>query len=193
MANDPGFTSYPFPLILDPRVKQLLLSSIFSDVPFDRNEPNGDYSLCLEASHAAPRILHQADRTGAAITQELTAAVQRHPNITLVPDTLVTNLMVSEDGKGEAICVGVEPLSRGGDNGSILSQLRANHGVVLASGGLAGIYQHSTNPAGFNALGSSVALASRAMVDTSDLEFVQFHLSFNQFLLSTVEFFFIYS
>jgi L-aspartate oxidase len=45
----------------------------------------------------------------------------------------------------------------------------------LASGGLAGIYEHSTNPAGFNALGSSVALAARAGVKTQDLEFVQFH------------------
>jgi L-aspartate oxidase len=51
----------------------------------------------------------------------------------------------------------------------------ASRGTVLASGGLAGIYAHSTNPPGFNALGSSVALASRAGVKTQDLEYVQFH------------------
>jgi L-aspartate oxidase len=45
----------------------------------------------------------------------------------------------------------------------------------LASGGLAGIYQHSTNPSGFNALGSSVALSERSGVLTKELEFVQFH------------------
>ena len=38
------------------RVKELLLSDIFADVPFDRNDV-GELSLCLEASHAAPRIL----------------------------------------------------------------------------------------------------------------------------------------
>jgi len=51
----------------------------------------------------------------------------------------------------------------------------ATRGVVLASGGLGGIYEHSTNPAGFNALGSSVALAVRAGVQVQDLEYVQFH------------------
>merc|ERR1711957_1075569 len=50
-----------------------------------------------------------------------------------------------------------------------------SYGTVLTSGGLGGIYEHSTNPAGFNALGSSVALATRAGVQTSDLEYIQFH------------------
>lgn len=115
-----------------------------------------------EASHAAPRILYKADHTGRVITEHITAAAARHPLITMQGNTIATDLIV-QDG----VCVGVETLD--GTN-----EL-ASRGVVLCSGGLAGIYQHSTNPPGFNALGSSVAMARRSDVVTDDLEYVQFH------------------
>ncbi|KAL7567145.1 hypothetical protein ACA910_009471 [Epithemia clementina (nom. ined.)] len=150
------------------RVRQLLLdaSEIFAQVPFDRTT-TGELALCLEASHAAPRILHKADHTGRVITQHITQAVSRHPLIQQIPHTVVTDLIVADDH-----CVGVHTLNRAtGQSGQEL----AWRGTVLASGGLAGIYEHTTNPAGFNALGSSVALASRQGVVCQDLEYVQFH------------------
>eukprot|EP00547_Thalassionema_nitzschioides_P005688 CAMPEP_0194217772 /NCGR_PEP_ID=MMETSP0156-20130528/22243_1 /TAXON_ID=33649 /ORGANISM="Thalassionema nitzschioides, Strain L26-B" /LENGTH=564 /DNA_ID=CAMNT_0038946905 /DNA_START=150 /DNA_END=1844 /DNA_ORIENTATION=- len=146
------------------RVQQLLLDSAlgrFANVPFQRNE-DGELSLCLEASHAAPRILYKADHTGRVITEHITAAAARHPLISALDNTIVTDLIVRE-----GVCIGIETLH--GENHY------ASKGVVLASGGLAGIYQHSTNPPGFNALGSSVAMACRAGVETKDLEYVQFH------------------
>jgi L-aspartate oxidase len=101
------------------------------------------------------------------ITQHITRAAANHPLITLQPHTLVTDLIVND-----GICVGVSTLNRA--SGALGTEL-ATRGTVLASGGLAGIYEHSTNPAGFNALGSSVALAERAGVTTQDLEYIQFH------------------
>jgi L-aspartate oxidase len=106
--------------------------------------------------------LYKADHTGRAITEHITAAAARHPLITLQGNTVVTDLLIDN-----GICVGIETL----DGRKEL----ASHGVVMASGGLAGIYKHSTNPPGFNALGSSVAMATRAGVETQDLEYVQFH------------------
>jgi L-aspartate oxidase len=153
-------------------VEQLLLddSGIFAHVPFDRDQVTGDLSLCLEASHSAPRILFYKDATGRAITEEITKACLRHPHITLQANTVVTDLIVKDD-----TCIGVETLV-GSDDDTQQQQVEyASHGVVLCAGGLAGIYQHSTNPAGFNALGSSVALSERASVKTQELEFVQFH------------------
>jgi len=150
------------------RVRQLLLDATaarrFANVPFDRTG-SGELSLCLEASHAAPRILHKADHSGQTITQHITAAAARHPLITLQPETVVTDLFLQH-----GMCIGVETLHKGSSRIEY-----ASHGTVLAAGGLAGIYEHSTNPAGFNALGSSVALARRAGVTTQDLEYVQFH------------------
>lgn len=150
------------------RVRQLLLdaSERFAHVPFDRKE-DGELSLCLEASHAAPRILHKADHTGRIITQHITQAAARHPLIQQIPRTVVTDLIVTDDH-----CVGVETLDR---TTGLTSREYGWRGTVLASGGLAGIYEHSTNPAGFNALGSSVALAARQNVRCQDLEYVQFH------------------
>jgi L-aspartate oxidase len=101
------------------------------------------------------------------ITKHITEAAANHPLITMQPQTLVTDI-ISEDG----ICVGVKTLNRTSGRTDVEY---ATRGTVLASGGLGGIYEHSTNPAGFNALGSSVALASRAGVATADLEYVQFH------------------
>jgi L-aspartate oxidase len=83
------------------------------------------------------------------------------------PHTVVTDLVVKDD-----ICLGVATLNRFSGEQTLEYACR---GTVLASGGLAGIYEHSTNPAGFNALGSSVALAYRAGVELKDLEYVQFH------------------
>lgn len=66
----------------------------------------------------------------------------------------------------DGLCVGLQTL-QGVELGT--------YGVVLCSGGLSGIYAHTTNPTGFNALGSSVAIAARAGVTTKDLEYIQFH------------------
>ena len=149
------------------RVKQLLLNeNIFANVPFDRTDV-GELSLCLEASHAAPRILHKADHTGRIITEHITAAAARHPLIQQIPHTVVTDLVVADNH-----CIGVTTLNRGT---GLQGVEYAARGTLLASGGLAGIYEHSTNPPGFNALGSSVALATRGGAATQDLEYVQFH------------------
>jgi len=161
----------------------------------NNNNNDDDYALCLEASHSAARILHTADHTGRTLTQHITEAALRHPLITPVGHVIVTDLIVAnaddgnnndaektttgesqkEDptrGNDDRVCIGVETLHRQTGRRSVEY---ATRGVVLATGGLAGIYQHSTNPTGFNALGSSVGLAVRANVLVRDLEFVQFH------------------
>jgi len=168
------------------RVRQLLLDDAdggpFANVPFDRTQCQKQLSLCMEASHAAPRILHNADHTGRTITTHLVDAVRRHPLIEQKPHTVVTDLILSDDdcesetnyhSDGEQRrCIGIRTLDRA--TGKLSTEF-GTYGTVLCNGGLAGIYQHSTNPPGFNALGSSVALAVRANVVVQDLEFVQFH------------------
>lgn len=96
----------------------------------------------------------------------------------------MTDLINGNDNSittNNSLVIGAQVLDKRTNN---LTNYYATHGVVLASGGLAGIYQHSTNPLGFNALGSSVGLALRlenelhAEIENgivSDLEYVQFH------------------
>lgn len=146
-------------------------------VPFDRAEDAASLSLCLEASHAAPRIIHHADCTGKAITEAITRAAAGHELIEFAGNSVATDLLHEDN-----MVIGAQVLN---SKTNTVENLYAVHGVVMASGGLAGIYQHSTNPQGFNALGSSVSLALRLeerLVGkksiggvTSDLEYVQFH------------------
>lgn len=157
------------------RVRQILLDDRedgkYANVPFDR-ESDGSLSCCLEASHAAPRIIHYADHTGKAITEQITAAALNHPLISVVTDTIVTDLITTQTTDGEQVCLGAQTYDKkSGDMAGLLS----TRGTVLACGGFAGIYEHSTNPPGFNAMGSSISLATRAGAHTSDLEYVQFH------------------
>eukprot|EP00560_Eucampia_antarctica_P008339 CAMPEP_0197825016 /NCGR_PEP_ID=MMETSP1437-20131217/2164_1 /TAXON_ID=49252 ORGANISM="Eucampia antarctica, Strain CCMP1452" /NCGR_SAMPLE_ID=MMETSP1437 /ASSEMBLY_ACC=CAM_ASM_001096 /LENGTH=632 /DNA_ID=CAMNT_0043424849 /DNA_START=263 /DNA_END=2161 /DNA_ORIENTATION=+ len=154
------------------RVRELLLDSTgtFANVPFDRTA-DGELSCCLEASHAAPRIIHKADYTGKVITDHITAAALKHPLINVLSNSIVTDL-ITDSQQQQKVCLGAMVLDKLTGN---TSPVMALNGTLLASGGLAGIYEHSTNPVGFNALGSSVALATRAGANTSDLEYVQFH------------------
>ena len=161
---------------------------------YNNNDGDGGLSLCLEASHSAPRIIHQADRTGRAITEGITSTAAHHPLISFMSDSIVVDLLYDDtidndnDTDGMGLVIGARVLDT--KTNTITNQY-AVHGVVLASGGLCGIYEHTTNPNGFNALGSSVALALRLEDDirggggggitgggagiVSDLEYVQFH------------------
>ncbi|HKH69143.1 MAG TPA: L-aspartate oxidase [Reyranella sp.] len=131
-------------------------------VTFDR-DPAGRLALGLEAAHARRRIVHVAgDGTGAAIMRALVAAVQATPSITVIEGLEARRLLVDDRG-----IAGV--LAAGPSDACLLPSRR----VVLATGGLGGLYAHTTNPLG--AIGQGLALAARAGAALSDMEFVQFH------------------
>ncbi|MBY0318121.1 MAG: L-aspartate oxidase [Reyranella sp.] len=131
-------------------------------VVFDRDKA-GRLALGLEAAHARRRIVHVAgDGTGAAIMRALVAAVQAIPSITVIEGLEARRLLVDDRG-----IAGV--LAAGPSDACLLPTRR----VVLATGGLGGLYAHTTNPLG--AIGQGLALAARAGAALADMEFVQFH------------------
>ena len=92
----------------------------------------------------------------------LIAAVRRTPSITLLEGVEARRLIVEDDAVlGVLAASAGEPLI-----------LRSNR-VVMATGGIGGLFAESTNPAG--CFGQGLALAARAGATLSDLEFVQFH------------------
>jgi L-aspartate oxidase len=130
---------------------------VTSGVPFDRGTDGPD--LGLEAGHSHRRILHAGGgATGEKVSQALLTRTLRHPNIMLVSNTPVDDLLI-EEGR----VVGVS-------SGERVFTARA---VVLATGGYAGLWGRSTNPPGNR--GQGTALAWRAGATLADLEFVQFH------------------
>jgi L-aspartate oxidase len=132
-------------------------------VRFDRDS-NGNLALGLEAAHSRRRIVHAGgDASGAAILAALARTARRTPSIEIVEGVAVIDLMLGHDGA----VVGVLGTSDG--QGSC-PRARA---VVLATGGVGGLYGATTNPLG--AVGSGLALGARADAVLRDLEFVQFH------------------
>lgn len=120
--------------------------------------------LGLEAGHGRRRIVHAAgDGSGREILRAVIEAVRRTPSITVWEGVNATSL-VPRDGAIAGV------LAAAGEGSPRV--LRASR-VVIATGGLGGLYLHSTNPAG--ALGGGLMLAARAGAALADLEFVQFH------------------
>ena len=131
---------------------------------FDR-DAQGRIGLGLEAGHGRRRIVHAAgDASGREMLRAVIAAVRRTPSVTVWEGVRATRLIM-RDG---AVAGGFARPA-GGGGARVLRSSR----VVVATGGLGGLYQHSTNPAG--ALGGGLMLAARAGAALADLEFVQFH------------------
>ncbi|MDP1751666.1 MAG: L-aspartate oxidase [Reyranella sp.] len=131
-------------------------------VAFDR-DAGGRLTLGLEAAHGRRRIVHVAgDGTGAAIMRALVAAVRATPSITVIEGLEARRLLVDDRG-----ITGI--LAAGPWSACLLPSRR----VILAAGGLGGLYAHTTNP--LAAIGQGIALAARAGAALVDMEFVQFH------------------
>lgn len=131
-------------------------------VRFDR-EADGSFALGLEAAHSRRRILHvDGDASGAGMVRALAEAVGRAPSIAVLAGVSVGRLLTDENGISGLLCTGP-------DGAAVLP---TRH-VVLATGGLGGLYEATTNPAGN--FGQGVALAARAGALLADMEFVQFH------------------
>ena len=144
-----------------PLVRRILIEDL--EVPFD-GEAGGFEGLHLtrEGAHSVPRIVHHRDTTGREIQHALTRALCADDRITILPATGALELVVS---RGR--CVGVHA-ARDGEAVTLLGR-----GVVLATGGLGALYEHTTNPP--HATGSGYWLALRGGAALRDLHYVQFH------------------
>jgi L-aspartate oxidase len=131
-------------------------------VPFDR-AADGSLKLGLEAAHRRNRIVHAGgDKTGREITLTLAAAVRAAPSVTILEGVSARRLRVEAGAVAGLIA----------DGASGLVFLRTNR-VVIATGGVSGLFSHGTNPVG--SWGQGLAIAARAGALLRDIEFVQFH------------------
>ncbi|HOE97123.1 MAG TPA: L-aspartate oxidase [Candidatus Sumerlaeota bacterium] len=172
-----GLTNPPAARLLaeeGPRlVKQFLMDR--AGVPFDRG-PEGELDITEEGAHSVPRIIHCQDRTGWGIQQALYETIAREPRITVKRGWTAIDLLTLSHHSREPLdryephtCVGAYVLDR--DAGQVVTVLA--HAVVLATGGLGGLFLHTTNPPG--ARGDGIAMAYRAGARLTNLEFIQFH------------------
>lgn len=126
--------------------------------------PDGTLDLGREAGHSRRRIVHAGgDRTGAEIMRAMRDATVVRDDIDLVTDARLVDLVRSGDRVVGVLTAAV--------NGEMV--VRIGGAVVLATGGIGGVYLRSTNPA--DVTGAGLAAAARQGATLADLEFVQFH------------------
>ena len=138
-------------------------------VEFDRQDAK--FSLGKEGGHSHRRILHARDTTGREIARAMLKAARNEPNITLLENHFVIDLITSVrlDMVSSDRVLGAYVLNR--ESGEV-TVFRSDR-VVLATGGCGKVYLYTTNPD--SATGDGVALAWRAGATISNMEFIQFH------------------
>ena len=130
---------------------------------FDR-DAGGELMLGREAGHSRHRIVHaNGDATGAELMRTLRSAVLARPDVEVREETHAVDLL-----RSGGIVVGVSVRTAAGEDEPILAPA-----VVLATGGIGGLYAHTTNPS--EVTGDGLAMAIRAGARIADPEFVQFH------------------
>ena len=124
---------------------------------------NGEMLYTREGAHSKPRIAYHDDITGQEITQKLLSHVLKKKNITLLTNTTLLDI-ISDNNK----CVGGIIES---DDGKVQAVYCKN--LVLATGGLGGVYEHSTN---FPHLtGDALAIAAEHNIKLKDISYIQIH------------------
>ncbi len=141
---------------------ELLEDLIDCGVRFARKE-NGELDYTREGAHSHNRIVYHKDITGKEITSKLYEKCQTLENVTIKEYWTMLDLIC--DGNK---CVGAVVQK---DDGS-LDTIMADY-VVLACGGIGGIYRHSTNYR--HLTGDGVATALRNHVEVENVNYVQIH------------------
>ena len=130
-------------------------------VPFERE--NGNLCYTREGAHKVPRILYHQDTTGDAITSCLLKEARKRSNITIMEHTTMVDL-IAEDNH----CYGAVVRLKDGTLKSVLA-----HDTILATGGIGGLYSHSTN---FPHLtGDGLALSLKHNVALQNIDYIQIH------------------
>lgn len=130
-------------------------------VEFEQRD--GDFLYTKEGAHSAARILYHKDITGQEITRKLLEQVKKKKNITIMEDTEMLDLICHNN-----YCRGVIIRSQEGT----ISRLDADY-TVLATGGIGGLYQDSTNYP--HLTGDALALAIRYKIKIKNINYIQIH------------------
>lgn len=131
-------------------------------VDFERDE-KGELCYTKEGAHSRARICFHEDITGKEITEKLLAAVRKRPNVTIMEYTTMTDILeVNKE------CVGL--VAKTQDNKKLHIYAKD---TVLATGGIGGLYEHSTN---FPCLtGDGCSIAAKHGAELEHMDYVQIH------------------
>lgn len=129
-----------------------------------RFEKNGEsFRYTREGAHSKPRILFHEDETGKEITSHLLDTVRSRQNITLIENFTMVDLLCRDN-----VCKGIVGHDAQGNYRSICADY-----TVLATGGIGGLFKHSTNYR--HLTGDALALALKYDVQLQHIDYIQIH------------------
>ena len=135
---------------------------LWRNVDFVRAE-DGELAFTREGAHSRPRILFHEDITGKEITQTLLNQVKEKENIEICEYMTMVDI-ISKDN----ICGGVIAMDAKNNVYPIRSQF-----VVLACGGIGGLFQNSTNYP--HIAGDGLGIAMKHQVKLENLSVAKVH------------------
>lgn len=129
----------------------------------DFEKENGKLAYTREGAHSTSRILYHEDLTGKEISTKLWNRVEERKNVHILEYTTMIDLICKEN-----ICYGIVVK----DKQDQVRALEADY-VILACGGVGGLFEHSTN---FPHLtGDALAVALKHNIALKDVNYIQIH------------------
>ncbi len=141
--------------------QEVIKDLIFFGAKFEKD--GEEFTYTREGAHSNPRILFHEDETGKEITQNLLNTVRNRRNITLIENFTMVDLIcynneckgiIGKDSKGEYVSVSADY-------------------TVLATGGIGGLFKHSTNYR--HLTGDALAVALKHGVKLQHIDYIQIH------------------
>ncbi len=129
---------------------------------FERTEEDS-LAYTKEGAHSRARILYHKDISGKEITETLLRHVRAKPNISIREHVTMLDLIAADN-----CCGGIVAAEKDGSVGLLRAPI-----TVLCTGGIGGLYTHSTNYA--HITGDAVAIALRHGIALESLGRVQIH------------------
>lgn len=125
---------------------------------------DGDaFTYTREGAHSRPRILFHEDETGKEITSHLLETACNRKNITLIENFTMVDIICEDD-----ICKGIV----GHDADGKYIAINADY-TVLATGGIGGLFKHSTNYR--HLTGDALAIALKYGIKLQHIDYIQIH------------------
>lgn len=130
-------------------------------VEFEKKD--GQMLYTKEGAHSTARILYHKDITGLEITRKLLEQVKSRKNLKIMEQTEMIDLVCNHNR-----CFGAVIRSKDG----VISRLDS-HYTVLATGGIGGLYENSTNYP--HLTGDALALSVRHNIALKNMNYIQIH------------------
>lgn len=141
--------------------QEVIRDLVFFGVKFEKD--GEEFTYTREGAHSNPRILFHEDETGKEITQNLLNTVRNRRNITLIENFTMVDLLCYNNE-----CTGIIGKDSKGEYVSISADY-----TVLATGGIGGLFKHSTNYR--HLTGDALAVALKYGIKLQHIDYIQIH------------------